>query len=91
MEDKIQNNVFAASINFFVKNKIFPKIKFFNSQTDQDDIGRGSVGRALCNNFGIEPENHQEFWDECKDQVGQKLNALRNAVANYMKKEFFGK
>ncbi len=86
-----QSDMMATSINFFVKNRIFHKVKFFNSQMDQDDIQRGSVGRAVCKNFNIEESGHHEFWDVWKEHVGQKLNALRNAVSNYMKKAFFGK
>lgn len=79
-----------VEVNFFLRNKIFPKIKFLNDQDDINSLAKGSIGLAMCKHFEIKEHDRRRFWKHWREKVSTKINQMRNASTNYMRDKFLG-
>ena len=72
----------------FVREKLWPKVKFIASENDLEFEGR--ISNFIMNNMNVQVCNRKSYWNSAKVWVPKKLQQKRSNVTGSIQKAFIG-
>ena len=83
-----ENN--KQSIGDFVKEHLFKRLKFYNSEYMVYDTRKNSICQRVCNHLNMAEAGRVSFWSTYSPCVESAIRVARNDAVQAMKNTFFG-
>ena len=78
------------SINDFVKDQLFKRLKFYNLELLIYDTKKSSICQKVCNHLNMAEASRISFWSTFSLCVENAIRVARNDAVQVMKSSFLG-
>ena len=85
-----ERELIKQSINDFVKDQLFKRLKFYNSELLIYDTKKSSICQKVCNHLNMAEAGRISFWSTYSLCVENAIQVTRNDAVQAMKSSFLG-